>query len=195
MLNPQANIGVLSRQTELVRLRARAAFAIAVRGADDAPHDASATQLIQGLYAAHLALLLLWSQDRSADSKSTHAALSLFAKLISQIRRARWLPGSGGLSTALATFVAPSLILQRTQLTPQKQKRFSASCFGIAVFCPMLKNAKAPARTASAISVLSHIFRSFVDSSAPASPFISCSPHFLPNRPTRKKSSAAFRHG
>ena len=107
MLNPQANIGVLSRQTELVRLRARAAFAIAVRGADDAPHDASATQLIQGLYAAHLALLLLWSQDRSADSRSTHAALNLFAKLISQIRRARWLPGSGGLFDSIGDICGP----------------------------------------------------------------------------------------
>ncbi|HLK04575.1 MAG TPA: isocyanide synthase family protein, partial [Candidatus Acidoferrum sp.] len=107
MLNPQANIGVLSRQTELVRLRARAAFAIAVRAADDAPRDDSATQLIQGLYAAHLALLLLWSQDRSPESKSTHAALNLFTKLLSQIRRARWLPGSGGLLDSIGEICGP----------------------------------------------------------------------------------------
>src|SRR5437764_424096 len=54
-----------------------------------------------------LALLLLWSQDRSADSKSTHAALNLFTKLLSQIRRARWLPGSGGLFDSIGDICGP----------------------------------------------------------------------------------------
>jgi hypothetical protein len=58
MLDPRTNIGVFSKQTELVRLRARAAFAKVVHGANDAPSEA--TQLIQGLYAAHSALLLIW---------------------------------------------------------------------------------------------------------------------------------------
>ena len=93
MLDPQTNIGILSPQTELVRLRARAAFARAVRAAEDAPHGNDAAKLIQALYAAHLALLLLWSQDRSPGSKSTHSALNLFCKLLAQARRARWLPG------------------------------------------------------------------------------------------------------
>ena len=38
MLDPRTNIGILSPQTELVRMRARAAFASVVHGADDAPN-------------------------------------------------------------------------------------------------------------------------------------------------------------
>src|SRR5262249_30509754 len=71
MLDPRTNIGVLSQQTELVRLRARAAFANVVHGAKNAPK--AAAELTQGLYSAHLALLLIWSQDTSADSASTQA--------------------------------------------------------------------------------------------------------------------------
>src|SRR5580700_1611479 len=90
MLDPRTNIGVFSKQTELVRLRARAAFAEVVHGANDAP--GAATQLIQGLYAAHLALLLIWSQDQSPDSKSTYAALEMVCKLTARICRFRWTP-------------------------------------------------------------------------------------------------------
>src|SRR5579863_9481861 len=41
MLDPRTNIGVLSEQTELVRMRVLAAFAMAVHGSDDAPEPAS----------------------------------------------------------------------------------------------------------------------------------------------------------
>jgi hypothetical protein len=41
MLDPRTNIGVFSKQTELVRLRARAAFAKVVHGAHDPPGDAT----------------------------------------------------------------------------------------------------------------------------------------------------------
>ncbi|MGC1619179.1 MAG: isocyanide synthase family protein [Candidatus Acidiferrum sp.] len=92
MLDPRTNIGVLSKQTELVRLRARAAFAKVVHGADDAPN--ASTELIQGLYAAHLALLLIWSQDQTPDSKSTHAALEMVCKLTTLVCRFRWTPMS-----------------------------------------------------------------------------------------------------
>jgi pyoverdine/dityrosine biosynthesis protein Dit1 len=107
MLDPQTNIGVLSPQTELVRLRARAAFARAVRAAKDAPQADDAANLIQGLYAAHLALLLLWSQDRSPNSKSTHAALNLFCKLLAQARRAHWLPGVGNALDSIGEICGP----------------------------------------------------------------------------------------
>lgn len=109
MLDPQTNIGVLSRQTELVRLRARAAFARVVHEAADAPRDGDSSSLIQGLYAAHLALLLLWSQDRSPDAKSTHAALNLFCKLLAQARRARWLPGVGNVLDSVGEICGPLL--------------------------------------------------------------------------------------
>lgn len=93
MLDPRTNIGVLSQQTELVRLRTQAAFATLVNGADDAPDAAS--ELSQGLYAAHLAILLIWSQDRSAELQSTRAAIELVCKLVDLVCRFRWMPTSG----------------------------------------------------------------------------------------------------
>src|SRR5580704_2870665 len=83
----------LSRITKSSTTRAFAAFAKVVHGANDAP-DAE-TQLIQGLYAAHLALLLIWSQDQSPDSQSTHAALEMVSKLTARVCRFRWRIGSG----------------------------------------------------------------------------------------------------
>jgi pyoverdine/dityrosine biosynthesis protein Dit1 len=105
MLDPRASIGVLSKQTELVRLRARAAFAKVVYGANDAP-DAS-RQLIQGLYAAHLGLLLIWSQDQSSDSKSTHAALEMVCKLAALVCRFRWTPISATMLENIGAICGP----------------------------------------------------------------------------------------
>jgi pyoverdine/dityrosine biosynthesis protein Dit1 len=105
MLDPRANIGVLSKQTELVRMRARAAFAKVVRGANDAPH--AANQLIQGLYAAHLALLLVWSQDHSADLKSTHTALEMVCKLVALVCLFRWTPIASGMLESIGAVCGP----------------------------------------------------------------------------------------
>jgi hypothetical protein len=105
MLDPRANIGVLSKQTELVRLRARAAFAKVVHGANDAPDEA--TQLIQGLYAAHLSLLLIWSQDQTPDSKSTHAALEMVCKLTALVCRFRWTPISATMLENIGAICGP----------------------------------------------------------------------------------------
>jgi len=105
MLDPRTNIGVLSQQTELVRLRTQAAFAKVVHGAKNAPE--SAKQLVQGLYAAHLALLLIWSQGRTPDAKSTHAALELIGKLVDVAWRFRWMPLSGSLLESIDSIAGP----------------------------------------------------------------------------------------
>jgi hypothetical protein len=105
MLDPRTNIGVLSKQTELVRLRARAAFAKVVHGAHDAPE--AAPQLIQGLYTAHLALLLIWSRDQSPDSKSTQAALEMVCKLTALVCRFRWTPISATMLENIGTICGP----------------------------------------------------------------------------------------
>jgi pyoverdine/dityrosine biosynthesis protein Dit1/AcrR family transcriptional regulator len=108
MLDPRTNIGVFSLQTELVRMRSRAAFANVVYAADDAPSTSGdVTQLTQSLYAAHLALLLIWSQDRSPDLKSTHSALDLVCKLIDLICRFRWVPVPGNLLESVSAIAGP----------------------------------------------------------------------------------------
>jgi pyoverdine/dityrosine biosynthesis protein Dit1/AcrR family transcriptional regulator len=105
MLDPRTGIGVLSPQTELVRLRSRAAFATVVHGATDAPEPS--TSLIQSLYGAHLALMLVWSQDRSPELKSTHAALNLVCKLAGLVSRFDWVPQSRGILENLAATFGP----------------------------------------------------------------------------------------
>ena len=105
MLDPRASIGVLSNQTELVRVRVRAAFAKAVHEADNAP-DAS-PDLIHGLYAAHLALLLIWSQDRTPDLKSAHAALDLVCKLTDLVCRFRWMPQANTTLNSIGAIAGP----------------------------------------------------------------------------------------
>src|SRR5262249_17873337 len=55
-------------------------FAAAVEGASDRPADAGT--LTRACYAAHLGLMLLWCQDRSADSRSAFAALDFARDLL-----------------------------------------------------------------------------------------------------------------
>jgi pyoverdine/dityrosine biosynthesis protein Dit1/AcrR family transcriptional regulator len=105
MLDPRAGIGVLSQHTELVRLRTRAAFAQVVHGANDAPDNKS--ELIQGLYAAHLALLLIWSQDRSSELKSANAALDMVCKLVALVCQFRWLPPSASVLESVGAICGP----------------------------------------------------------------------------------------
>ena len=105
MLDPRTNIGVLSQQTELVRLRAQSAFAKVVYGADDAPE--AAKQLTQGLYAAHLAILLIWSQDRTADLQSTRGAVELVCKLVDVACKFRWVPGAGAALGSVGEVLGP----------------------------------------------------------------------------------------
>jgi pyoverdine/dityrosine biosynthesis protein Dit1/AcrR family transcriptional regulator len=105
MLDPRTNIGVLSPQTELVRLRSRAAFAAVVNGASDAPDNPA--PLIQSLYGAHLALMLVWSQDRSEDLRSTHAALNLVCKATAMLSRFGWVPQSRAILENLGAIVGP----------------------------------------------------------------------------------------
>jgi pyoverdine/dityrosine biosynthesis protein Dit1/AcrR family transcriptional regulator len=105
MLDPHTNIGVLSPQTELVRLRSRAAFARVVSGATDAPDSSAA--LIQSLYGAHLALMLVWSQDHSPELRSTHAALNLVCKLTALLSRFDWVPQARGMLENLGAIFGP----------------------------------------------------------------------------------------
>jgi pyoverdine/dityrosine biosynthesis protein Dit1/AcrR family transcriptional regulator len=105
MLDPRTNIGVLSAQTELVRLRSRAAFDRVVNGATDAPEPSA--PLIQSLYGAHLALMLVWSQDHSPELRSTQAALDLVCKLTSMLSRFDWVPQARTLLENLGAIFGP----------------------------------------------------------------------------------------
>jgi pyoverdine/dityrosine biosynthesis protein Dit1 len=72
-LDPRHRLGVLGDHTEIIRDRVKGVFAVVARG-DRARARA--------LYAAHLALLLLWTQDPSPGAEATRRALDLAGDLI-----------------------------------------------------------------------------------------------------------------
>jgi pyoverdine/dityrosine biosynthesis protein Dit1 len=71
--------GVLSPETESIRLRGLALLELVVRGATDAPADALVPQLTQTLYAAHWGVLGLRLLDRSADGRATAELLEVLS--------------------------------------------------------------------------------------------------------------------
>lgn len=81
-LDPDGRAAVLGDDAEVVRSRVSGVFAAVVRGAVDAPQGPGADRLARGLYGAHLALVLLWLQDRTADARTTRDALDLLCGLL-----------------------------------------------------------------------------------------------------------------
>ncbi|HWG48023.1 MAG TPA: isocyanide synthase family protein [Gemmataceae bacterium] len=81
LLDPRHELGVFNPRTEIVRHRVRGVFAAVVHDAADRPAT-DADTLVRALYGTHLALMLLWSQDRLPGSPAVHAALDLFRDLL-----------------------------------------------------------------------------------------------------------------
>jgi len=79
LLDDEAPAGMLSPETENIRLRGLALLEAVVQGATDAPPAAVRPQLVQTLYAAHWAVLGLRFLDRSAGGQATRDALELVA--------------------------------------------------------------------------------------------------------------------
>jgi pyoverdine/dityrosine biosynthesis protein Dit1 len=72
-LDPRHRLGVLGDHTEIIRDRVKGVFAVVARG------DRVRART---LYAAHLAILLLWTQDTSPGTEATHRTLDLAVDLI-----------------------------------------------------------------------------------------------------------------
>jgi len=79
LLDADAPTGVLSAETESIRLRGLALFEIVVRGATDAPAEALLSSLAQTLYAAHWGVVGLRLLDRSTDGQATDELLELLS--------------------------------------------------------------------------------------------------------------------
>lgn len=107
-LDPRHELGALSEQTELVRSRVTAVFSAVVLGASDRP-EAAVPVLTRGLYGAHLALLLLWTQDRSPDFAATRSAIDLFCKLLETAAPLLWLPNADSMLAGFDSVLAPLL--------------------------------------------------------------------------------------
>ncbi len=85
MLDPNDPVSVLGSDTSVIRARVTAVFGGVVVGADDAPNDEVGAQLIRQLYALHLFVMLLWTQDGSDQQKTTKQAVDGLSELLGSL--------------------------------------------------------------------------------------------------------------
>jgi AcrR family transcriptional regulator len=74
--------GIFAANTAFSRLRVQRVFEHAVSGAADAPKQPLAEALGRLLYLVHLAVLLWWLLDKSANQRATTALVSLTQQLL-----------------------------------------------------------------------------------------------------------------
>lgn len=120
LLDPRHELGALSPQTELIRSRVMGVFSAVVLGASDRRKMAAPAQA-RSLYGAHLALMLLWTQDQTPDALATRTALDLVCDLLSISRRLSWLPRFKNtfdkLDAISAPLVEPAADASQTELS------------------------------------------------------------------------------
>ena len=122
LLDPRHELGALSPQMEVIRNRVMSFFYSVVLGATGVRKNSS-TEVVHSLYAAHMVLVLLWSQDRSPDAAATRAAIDIVCELLSLSNKFSWLPNFnktlGKLETISAQFVEPSPEPEQNQLATE----------------------------------------------------------------------------
>src|SRR5882672_5617493 len=91
LLDPRHELGALSQQTGIIRNRVMGVFSAVILGARDA-EKTEVAKSTRTLYAFHLGLMLLWTQDQSADAHSTRAAIDLVTDLLKLSSAVKWLP-------------------------------------------------------------------------------------------------------
>src|SRR5262249_49207429 len=111
-IDPRARAGVLGDAAEIVRSKVSGVFALVVLNASDAPPADARRALVRALYAAHLALVLLWIQDREPERPTTARALDWLGQLLDRfgpmIGAALELPMAKGLDRVLQGLVSTS---------------------------------------------------------------------------------------
>jgi pyoverdine/dityrosine biosynthesis protein Dit1/AcrR family transcriptional regulator len=106
LLDPRHELGALGQQTEVIRNRVMGVFSAVVLGAHDR-QKLKAEGSTRSLYGLHLALMLLWTQDQSEDSRATRAAIDLVGDLLSLSGRLSWLPNFKNSLAKLDEIAAP----------------------------------------------------------------------------------------
>lgn len=119
LLDPRHELGALSPQMEVIRTRVMGVFYSVVLGASGVRKNSA--EVVHSLYAAHLVLMLLWSQDRSPDAVATRAAIDIICDVLSLSSKLSWLPNFNKtldkLETVSAQFVEPAPPREQTQLS------------------------------------------------------------------------------
>ena len=119
LIDPRHELGALGQQTEVIRSRVIGVFSVVVIGATDA-RKTSKPEMVRTLYAAHLALMLLWTQDKSPDALATQTAVDIVCDVLSLSSSFAWLPNLkqrlGQLELVAAQFVEPAPDREQNQL-------------------------------------------------------------------------------
>ncbi|MFL6335320.1 MAG: L-tyrosine/L-tryptophan isonitrile synthase family protein [Pyrinomonadaceae bacterium] len=108
-LDPRHELGALSEQTSLVGGRVAGVFSAVVLGASDRPEAEAARALARVLYGTHLALMLLWTQDRTPDCSATRSAIEAFCQLLASAAPFLRLPQAGPTLVGADRVLAPLL--------------------------------------------------------------------------------------
>jgi len=126
LIDPRHELGALGGQMEIVRRRVMGVFSVVVLGASDAPKTGG-PEMVRTLYGAHLALMLLWTQDRTAENAATRNAIDFVCKMLAVSGRISWMPGLKdtleALHSAVAPFVEPEPDNHATELATRILRR------------------------------------------------------------------------
>src|SRR5215204_68668 len=108
-LDPWHELGALSEQTGLVRGRVAGVFSAVVLGAADRPDAEAARALARVLYGAHLALVLLWTQDRTPDFSATRGGIDACCALLGSASALLGMPEAGPALAGADRILSPLL--------------------------------------------------------------------------------------
>lgn len=106
-LDPESPIGVLNSGTQDIRDRVGHGLRRLVADSRGAPPPPVAGELAELLYAAHLAILLFWLNDRTGSAAATDRLLHLIAKLVDAATMMLAGPLAGGILRELAATLRP----------------------------------------------------------------------------------------
>jgi AcrR family transcriptional regulator len=83
-MDPSSPVAVFGEHGAAIRARVAGVFRSVVVGAADAPPEPLASDLTTMLYAAHLAIVLLWLHDKTRGEHSTRLVIDLVASALRQ---------------------------------------------------------------------------------------------------------------
>lgn len=108
-LNPRSKVGVLSESTADLRRKSLAMYRAIIEGATDAPRIRQRGDLAIALYGVHLALVLFWLIDQSAQAQRTQQLLALLRDLLKLLQPLLRLPMVSQALIRLARIIGPLL--------------------------------------------------------------------------------------
>lgn len=108
-LNRRSGVSVFGENTAAIRRQARGTYLALITGAKDAPRASLREDLATVLYGAHLAVVLFWLIDESAESERTRHLLAFLRDLLKLLQPLLRLPPIPQLLARFARIVGPLL--------------------------------------------------------------------------------------